>query len=68
MPYFLHSRTVKSRKEHNADCCLCLCRFCCALRREKTTSDSLTKVPVAVLKRYNFCLWSFKYRIECEKI
>lgn len=67
MPYFLNKRTSKSRKVHNRDCCICLCRFCCALRRPKTSCDSLTKVPVEVLKRYNYCLWSFKYKLFFDR-
>lgn len=61
MTYFLKD-TKKSRKVHNNECSLCLCAFCCALRRPRISCDSLTKVPVFVLKRYNFCLWSFKFR------
>lgn len=61
MSYFLKD-TTKSRKVHNNECSLCLCAFCCALRRPRISCDSLTKVPVFVLKRYNFCLWSFKFR------
>lgn len=63
MPFFLRTRTSKSRKLHLVENCICLCRFCCALRRTRTTSDSLTRVSVSVLKRYNFCLWSFKYKL-----
>lgn len=60
MPFF--QRTVLSRKAHS-ECSLCMCRFCMALRRQRTTCDSLIKVSTSVLKRYNFCLYSFKYRL-----
>lgn len=62
MTYFLRKPKEKSRKVHVTDCSYCNCRFCRAIRRQKTTCDSFTKVPVAVLKRYNYCLWFFKYR------
>lgn len=61
MPFFRKS-AVKSRKVHS-ECSLCMCRYCMALRRQRTTCDSLIKVSTSVLKRYNFCLYSFKYRL-----
>lgn len=62
MTYFLRKPIEKNSKVHVPDCSYCNCRFCRSIRRQKTTSASLTKVPVDVLKRYNYCLWSFKYR------
>lgn len=61
MPFYLRLRVSKSVKAHTEGG-ICLCKYCRSLRRVRTTCDSLTRVPVSVLKRYNFCLWSFKYR------